>query len=284
MTTVNGTYVNGDASRQLQSRLNEPQTAQAINQILDKIELIAFAVTAVDGLLQRSNQIADEAARSVADLKKSPPSEINILLQYLPQLIEMLPQLMTFLPSLLQLVSSAEFQRLLAVLSDPKALEAITSIVQNIDKIAFSIEAIDGLLQRSDTIIENVSEGIKDATGGLEVNSLVTLLQTLPRLAEAAPQLVEVTNQLVPVFTSEELQNFINSGALERLLGSGILSAQAIGVVGYAGQSLVHSYDTTKDHDRQVGMLGLLKAVRDPDVQKALGFLVEFGKQFGREI
>ncbi len=284
MSTVNGTYVNGDVSRQLQVRLNEPQTAQAINQILDKIELIAFAVTAVDGLLQRSNIIAEEAARGVADLKKSPPSDLTTLLQYLPQLIEMLPQMMAFLPSLMTLVGSAEFQRLLAVLSDPKALEAITSIVQNIDKIAFSIEAIDGFLQRSDAIIENVAGGIKDASGAVDTANLVALLRTLPQFMEAAPQLIEVTNQLVPVIASEPVQNFINSGALDRLVESGILSSQTVGVVGYAGQSLVHSYDTTKTRDTQIGLMGLFKASRDPDVQKALGFLVEFGKQFGREI
>lgn len=284
MTLAHQSYAYENASSQLQARLNEPQTAQALNQILDKAELIAFAVNALDGLIQRSDKIASEAARSVADLKNSTPTQLSTLLEHLPQLIDMLPQIMAFLPQLMSLVKSPQFQRLLDVLSNPQTLEAIITLMQNMDKIAFSVKAVDGFLQRGDTIIENVGSSMRDASGAIDISKMSELLKTLPQLAETAPQLVEATTQLVPVLTSEPMQNFINSGSLERLLSSNVLAAQSIEVVGHAGSALVESYDKTQQQPQQVGIFGLLKAISDPNIQKALGFFVEFGKKFGQEI
>ncbi|MCB0033356.1 MAG: DUF1641 domain-containing protein [Anaerolineales bacterium] len=284
MATAYQTYTNGDVSSQLQARLNEPRTAEALNQILDRIELIAFTVTAVDGLLQRSEQIADEAARSVADLKASTPPEFTTFVQHLPQLLEILPQFLAFAPTLIQLVNSPEFQKLLNVLSNPKTLEAIIVLMENMDKLAFAVQAIDGFLQRADVIIESVATSVHDARLGIESSDLKKALGTLPQLIDATPQLLEATSQLLPILASEPMQNFIHSGALDRLLNSGILAPQTVNVVGHAGGALVESYDKTRATDNRAGLLALLGAVRDPDVQKALGFFVEFGKQFGKEI
>ncbi|MDJ0753888.1 MAG: DUF1641 domain-containing protein [Ardenticatenaceae bacterium] len=284
MATTPAPYVNGDASQQLQARLNDPQTAAALHQILDKAELIAFAVTAVDGFLQRSEQIADEAARGVADLKSSTPPELTILVQHLPQLLELLPQLLVFVPQLVQLLNTPQFTRLLEVLSNPKTLDAIIVLMENIDKLAFAIEAVDGFLQRADTVIDNVAAGVKDATADLEESDVGKLIGALPQVAEATPKLLDATTQLLPILASEPMQNFISSGALDRLLNSGILASQTINVVGHAGDALVESYDKTQAQENRAGALAVLRASRDPDVQKALGFLIEFGKQFGREI
>lgn len=284
MATAYQTYTNGDVSSQLQARLNEPRTAEALNQILDRIELIAFTVTALDGLLQRSEQIGDEVARSVSDLKASTPPEFTTFVQHLPQLLEILPQFLAFAPTLINLVNSPEFQKLLDVLSTPETLEAIIVLMENMDKLAFAVEAIDGFLQRGDVIIESVAASVKDAKAGVEGSDIKKVMDSLPQIMEATPQLLDATSQLLPILASEPMQEFINSGALDRLLNSGILAPQTIDVVGHAGGALVESYDKTKTTDTRAGLFALLGAARDPDVQKALGFFVEFGKQFGKEI
>ncbi|MDN5272852.1 hypothetical protein QTO31_12820 [Chloroflexus sp. MS-CIW-1] len=53
----------------LLERLNEPQTAAALHLLLDKAELLAFSVSAVDSLLQRGETIADNVAASVHELR-----------------------------------------------------------------------------------------------------------------------------------------------------------------------------------------------------------------------
>jgi hypothetical protein len=67
--------------------------------------------------------------------------------------------------------------------------------------------------------------------------------------------------------------------ALEALLQSGVLDPAALASVGAMARAL----QATGSHPpAPVGLVGVLRAAADPDVQRALGFLVEFGKRFGQ--
>jgi uncharacterized protein YjgD (DUF1641 family) len=68
---------------------------------------------------------------------------------------------------------------------------------------------------------------------------------------------------------------------LRDLFDSGILAHTSVDVVSKAGSALAAS---TVDHPESVGMFGLLRAMRDPDVARALGFLVRFARHFGRTL
>jgi uncharacterized protein YjgD (DUF1641 family) len=52
-------------------------------------------------------------------------------------------------------------------------------------------------------------------------------------------------------------------------------------VIGSAGQALATSQQVPP---KPIGLLGALGALRNPEVQKALGFAVTFAKQFGRAL
>lgn len=68
---------------------------------------------------------------------------------------------------------------------------------------------------------------------------------------------------------------------LEALLQSGVLDPAALQTIGDLGRALV---DTASSPPKAVGPMGLLKALGDPDVQRALGFLVNFAERFGRRL
>lgn len=65
---------------------------------------------------------------------------------------------------------------------------------------------------------------------------------------------------------------------LEELLQSGVLEPAALHTVGELVRALV---STTTSGTSPVGLVGLLKALRNPDVQRALGFVVTFAERFG---
>jgi hypothetical protein len=67
--------------------------------------------------------------------------------------------------------------------------------------------------------------------------------------------------------------------SLEALLRSGVLDPHALAAVGALARAL---QATAASQPSPVGPLGLLRAASDPDVQRALGFLVEFGRRFGK--
>lgn len=66
--------------------------------------------------------------------------------------------------------------------------------------------------------------------------------------------------------------------SLKAILASDALAPEAIDVVSGAANALVA---TRSRGCKPVGPLALLAAIRDPQVQKALGFLVEVGRSFG---
>lgn len=74
----------------LLERLSEPRTIEALTLLLDKLELISFAVTAIDGFLRRGDELADSAAESMNDLRKLassiPMDDIRGVARELPQL------------------------------------------------------------------------------------------------------------------------------------------------------------------------------------------------------
>ncbi|MEO1443182.1 MAG: DUF1641 domain-containing protein [Chloroflexota bacterium] len=111
---TNGTAVHASATaqEQLLERLNDPQTAAALNSILDNLELIAFSVSAMDGFLQRGDAVIEAVSSGVRDVKESLPSEqIDLLTS--PDFVPQMTELLKTGAQLAQITQSEEFQALL---------------------------------------------------------------------------------------------------------------------------------------------------------------------------
>ena len=68
---------------------------------------------------------------------------------------------------------------------------------------------------------------------------------------------------------------------LDALLKSGVLAPGTLRIIGELARALT---DTAAAPPASAGVLGLLKALGQPDVQRALGFLVTFAERFGRRL
>jgi hypothetical protein len=68
---------------------------------------------------------------------------------------------------------------------------------------------------------------------------------------------------------------------LDALLKCGVLAPGALRIVGEFGRALT---ETAAAPPATAGVLGLLKALGQPDVQRALGLLVTFAERFGRRL
>ena len=68
---------------------------------------------------------------------------------------------------------------------------------------------------------------------------------------------------------------------LDALLKSGVLAPGTLRIIGELGRALT---ETAAAPPATAGALGLLKALGQPDVQRALGFLVTFAERFGRRL
>jgi len=68
---------------------------------------------------------------------------------------------------------------------------------------------------------------------------------------------------------------------LDALLESGVLATGTLRVIGELGRALT---ETAAAPPAPLGIVGLLKALGQPDVQRALGFLVTVADRFGRRL
>jgi hypothetical protein len=68
---------------------------------------------------------------------------------------------------------------------------------------------------------------------------------------------------------------------LDALLNSGVLAPGTLRVVSELGRALT---ETAASPPVTLGFLGLRKALGQPDVQRALGFLMTFAERFGRRL
>ena len=132
-------------------------------------------------------------------------------------------------------------------LLDPKTANALNTLLDHADLLAVVVSGLDAFVSRGDTIAESLASG-------------VTELRTV--------------------------QNSGN-GELVQLLAAmrQLTRPEVADVVGAASRSVAAaSHQAASDRTRISGIRGLLRALKDPDVSRFLGFVVSIAKSFGAEL
>ena len=159
----------------------------------------------------------------------------------------------------------AEVERLVERLAEPRPAAALPTLLDNLELLAVMANGLDGLARKGEVIGDTLGEVLHEvrAAGratGLDVRTTSQQLATLiPTLAEASP-------------------------AINRILESPIVEPEPIAVLSEAAEALVKGLQAAQQNQTKVGLRGLLRATKDEDVQRGLGFLIEVAKVFGRDL
>ncbi len=143
-----------------------------------------------------------------------------------------------------------------------------------------TVEVLSRLTERLDTVDQAMT--LADQAPGL-LSMFVDMFDDTFRAVEEAgydPERIAGLSAQALVEGTE----FVDAGGFEALRESGILEPEAVTVVGQLADALVACKAECGDEPPEVGLLGLMKALRDPDTRRALGFLTTFGKQFGKQL
>ena len=160
------------------------------------------------------------------------------------------------------LLSSTPSDALRSRLDDPQVAAALGLILDNADTLALGLVALDGLLRRADTISGNIESSLKDVK--VVADSFSYLAAPTKRLTQEAPQIAD---------------------AAEALLESGMLSREVVNLLGRLAQALVEGAGQAQARRTSVnGVLPAIRAQRDPDVARGLGFLIEVSRALGKAI
>ena len=232
------THASTNGAAHLEERLNNPDTAQALNRLLDRLDTIEEAVDKLDAMMTQGpamlammTDMADDVYREAEASGVDLDERLRLTLQLAerltaPRTVEVLSQLMERKDDLEQLVALGE---------------------QAPGFMAMMVDMFDDVYRQTE---------------------------------EAGYDLHKVIHEGPEAFI--RINEFAASESFKKLLDSGVLDPEAIDIVGKVGDALVDC--SCQDDMPEVGLFGLLRAIRDPDTRRALGFLTEFGRRFGQEL
>ena len=252
---------------ELEAQLADPAKAALLREIFENLELIAFSLRAVDGTLRRAETLTENVGEGLLEARAAIDPEVT---SSLGRLVSLTPELVEGLEAL----SPALESDALAKLGDPQLVESLARLAEHRELLVFAADAAAGFLERSDAIVESFAGCVREALDVSE-DSRTDLLEMLSQTGKLLPGVTALVSQLEPLVTS---------GAIEHLAESKILAPEMVDVVAKIGDAL-HATEVARTADPSgIGLVGLLKTLRDPDAQRAMAYLATFAKEFGRRI
>ena len=155
---------------------------------------------------------------------------------------------------------------LLVQLTEPENMQAIQTLIQRLPQIAQLAKLVDefpNLIATFGDVFDDYGRRCEADGINLE-DGLINGLQAILWLGSQIDK--RDRERLSALFQSE------------------ILSKDSISVVANAADALADAQKQSLDSDDRIGLFGLLKALKKPEVQKAIAFAAIFGESFGRKV
>jgi uncharacterized protein YjgD (DUF1641 family) len=157
-------------------------------------------------------------------------------------------------------------QLLVEKLSDPQSIEQLIRLLDKLEQVAFLFDMLENFLRRGPEMADSVNE-------------LVALL----RQSLSKPEYV---SSFQNAFTAlRRMQEFLDSPQVQELFKSDVLDVRSVQLVGKLSRSLIRaSTETAQTGTKRVGLIGLMRALGDPEIQPALNFVLNFARNLSKEI
>jgi uncharacterized protein YjgD (DUF1641 family) len=157
-------------------------------------------------------------------------------------------------------------QLLVEKLSDPQSIEQLIRLLDKLEQVTFLFDMLENFLRRGPEMADSVNE-------------LVALL----RQSLSKP---EYANSFQNAFTAlRRMQEFLDSPQVQELFKSDVLDVRSVQLVGKLSRSLIRaSSETAQTGTKRVGLIGLMRALGDPEIQPALNFVLNFARNLSKEI
>jgi len=298
---------------ELAGKLTQPSTAQSLSRLMDQLQVLEHSLEGlrlivesgpgvVAGLADSLDEFCRQAGMSSVDLdqriqkglqllgKLTQPATLEALAglvaqaHVLDQSTGLLAEILERGPGVAAAVADSVdelYRDALRSGIDPHArLKACLEIARKATEPRL-LRTVRDLLEHGEAI-ERLSLGaVQLAEQGPSVVAAVTdILDEWCRAAGKAGVNIELLRRRAAMLGAQLLR-LVGSDEFGALLQSGILEPKTLGVLGSAGEALASSRSAGSE---RLGRLGLVRAMGDPDVQRALNFFVSFAKRFGRSL
>ena len=150
------------------------------------------------------------------------------------------------------------------------------TLAPTVDPVLAALERIERRLADVERVASALAPLVEAAPGGLAM--LTDTVDTLA--AKASDAGINLDARLHSVLRAFEVATSPRAvNGLAALVESKMLDAKALAVVSRLADALAESGDA-----KPIGTWGLLRSLRDPDIQRALGFLVAIARDLGRHL
>jgi hypothetical protein len=166
------------------------------------------------------------------------------------------------------LVAPSAGDAVVAKLEDPRVAQALCDLLEHADLLAILVTGLDGMVRRGDTITGGLAKTVGDWLAAASQDGEPVDLE---KLAASLRTLSAAISDATP--------------GLESLFRSDLTDPRAVEVASAMARSLIDGAEAAKDDPgRPMGVLALLRALKDEDVSRGLNFMLHVAKAFGRHL
>ncbi|MCB0549564.1 MAG: DUF1641 domain-containing protein [Phaeodactylibacter sp.] len=282
---VNGNpdWTETKAGQQLQERLSSEKTLRALDHLLQRIDTLEKGVERLNTLLEQGPGLVSMAVDTVDDgyLQASQQGiDINERLSNALHLAEKLtaPEMVARIDGLLKLADQAP---------------GIASMMMDAADDGYRQAAAHGIdIEQRLSAALQLAEKLTAPEMVEQLNSLLKLAQQAPGILAMAVDVMDdgfrqTANNGIDLATlskkgltvAKRTADLVDSEEFDALLHSDLFNPKTLDVLSVVSGALTQC---RMDPPKRAGVFKLLGAVRDPEIQKAIGFLLSFGRNFGR--
>ena len=274
-----------EAGKEVQARLTEERTLKAIDHLLSRIDTLETAVdrltTLIDqgpGLMAMTTDMADEVYRQSQARGVSIEERLANALQLAEKLTS--DEMVGKIENLIDLADQAPGLAAMTVdMADEMYRQASASGVSIEQHMQNGLQVIGRLTEPKTVESLNAALDFADQLPGMAAMTMDMLDEGYKEAAAKGLDLGTLSTQGIQAL--KQVSTLVSSPEFKALMDSGLLSPATISVIASAGDAMVEA----KEADvKPVGAFGTLRALSDPDRQKAIGFLMNFLKHWGQKI
>ena len=327
------------AGKALEARPNDEKVVNAMNRILDRLDVIESSLDKIHeapGMISMVADMADDAVRTASNNGVDIDERLRAALAIAekltaPSMVEKIDHLISALdqaPGMVSMVADITDdlvktqaangvdidERLRGALALAEKLTAPAMVAQ-INGLISAAEQSSGMVSMAVDILDDT---VKTAgENGVDINER---LQSALILAEklTAPKVVEQLNGMLSMMdqssglmamaadsfdgimktaidngidpqefakqmfgVTTKLAQMMSTQEMQELLEGGMFDVQTLKIMGAASSALVESNQLPR---KKVGLFGMMREMKNSDMQRAVGFLTTFGRLFGKKL
>lgn len=151
-------------------------------------------------------------------------------------------------------------------LSDPQTIEHLVRLLDKLEHVTFLLDMLESFLRRGPEIADSVNDLV------VQIRQSLTKPEYVTRYEQAFAAV-------------RRMQEFLDSPQVQELFKSDVLDVRTVQLVGKVSRSMIQaSTEASQTGAKRIGLLGLMRALTEPELQPALNFVLHFARNLSKEL